>query len=209
MGTPARPSAEDRTAAMLRMLKRSAPVMPAVRLARVLSSTLGSKTSFAAYMVRISRRPFRSGIGTTICLSSRPGRKRALSRLSGKLVAQITTTPLFCSKPSSSTRSWFSVIRTAVLSRLLRLDPTASISSMNTMHGAFFLASWKRSLIRRAPTPTNISSNSEPDDCRKGTPASPAIALASKVFPVPGEPDMSTPLGSLAPSRVKRSGSRR
>ena len=34
---------------------------------------------------------------------------------------------------------------------------------------------------------------------KKGTLASPATALASKVLPVPGEPTSSAPLGSLAP----------
>jgi len=34
---------------------------------------------------------------------------------------------------------------------------------------------------------------------RKGTPASPAIALANKVFPVPGGPYSRAPLGILAP----------
>lgn len=38
------------------------------------------------------------------------------------------------------------------------------------------------------PTPTNISKNSEPLTVIKGTLASPAVALASKVFPVPGGP---------------------
>mmetsp|Transcript_146294 Transcript_146294/g.380254 ORF Transcript_146294/g.380254 Transcript_146294/m.380254 type:complete len:420 (-) Transcript_146294:134-1393(-) len=207
IGTAARPSAEERTAAMLRMLKRSAPVIPAVRRARVDNSTCLSSTSLAAYISRISVRPLRSGTGTTTCLSSLPGRVSALSRDSAKLVAQITTMPLFCSKPSSSTSSWLRVILTAVLSRFDRLEPTASISSMKTMHGACFLASWKRSLILRAPTPTNISSNSEPEACRKGTPASPAIALAKRVLPVPGGPLIINPFGSFAPKRVKRSGS--
>ena len=36
-----------------------------------------------------------------------------------------------------------------------------------------------------AVTPTNISTNSEPDIEKKGTPASPATAFASNVFPVP------------------------
>mmetsp|Transcript_57738 Transcript_57738/g.164011 ORF Transcript_57738/g.164011 Transcript_57738/m.164011 type:complete len:210 (-) Transcript_57738:307-936(-) len=209
MGTQTRSSAEACTAAMLRMLKRSAPVMPAVRRASVLRSTFLSRTSFAAYISRISVRPFRSGIGTTICLSSRPGLVRALSRDSGKFVAQMTTTPLFCSKPSSSTSSWFSVILTAVLSRFERFEPTASISSMKTMQGACLRASEKRSRMRRAPTPTNISSNSLPEAWRKGTPASPAIARARSVLPVPGAPDIMTPFGSLAPSLVKRSGSLR
>jgi len=38
------------------------------------------------------------------------------------------------------------------------------------------------------PTPTNISRNSEPDTVIKATPASPAVALAKRVFPVPGGP---------------------
>mmetsp|Transcript_67168 Transcript_67168/g.186058 ORF Transcript_67168/g.186058 Transcript_67168/m.186058 type:complete len:230 (-) Transcript_67168:891-1580(-) len=208
-GTQGRSSAEERTAAMLRMLKRSAPVMPAVRRASVESSMFLSSTSFAAYISRISIRPLRSGIGTTTCLSRRPGLVSALSSDSGKFVAQMTTIPLFCSNPSSSTRSWLRVILTAVLSRLDRLEPTASISSMKTMQGACLRASWNRSRIRRAPTPTNISSNSEPEAWRKGTPASPAIALANSVLPVPGAPDIITPFGSFAPKRVKRSGSLR
>mmetsp|Transcript_58905 Transcript_58905/g.131780 ORF Transcript_58905/g.131780 Transcript_58905/m.131780 type:complete len:230 (-) Transcript_58905:873-1562(-) len=207
MGTATKFSAEDRTAAMLRMLNKSAPVIPAVLRAKVTSSTFSSKTSFLAYICKISVRPLRSGIGTTTCLSSRPGRVKALSKDSGKLVAQMTTTPLFCSKPSSSTRSWFSVILTAVLSRFDRFEPTASTSSMKTMHGACFRASANRSRILRAPTPTNISSNSEPDAWRNGTPASPAMALARSVFPVPGAPDIIKPLGNFAPSRVKRCGS--
>mmetsp|Transcript_56162 Transcript_56162/g.100026 ORF Transcript_56162/g.100026 Transcript_56162/m.100026 type:complete len:258 (-) Transcript_56162:833-1606(-) len=209
VGTQDKFSADDRTAAMLRMLARSAPVIPAVRLASVFKFTFTSSTSFAAYISKISKRPLRSGSGTTICLSKRPGLVKALSKDSGKFVAQMTTTPVLFSNPSISTRSWFRVILTAVLSRLFRFEPTASISSMKTMHGACFRASPNRSRIRRAPTPTNISSNSEPEACRNGTPASPAMALARSVFPVPGEPAIITPFGSFAPRRVKRSGSLR
>ena len=63
---------------------------------------------------------------------------------------------------------------------------TASISSINTIQGAFFLASSNKSRTRDAPTPTNISTKSEPDMEKNGTPASPATALASRVLPVPG-----------------------
>ncbi len=42
---------------------------------------------------------------------------------------------------------------------------------------------------------------------KKGTSASPAIALAKSVLPVPGAPARSTPLGILAPSRVNFLGS--
>ncbi len=68
------------------------------------------------------------------------------------------------------------------------------------------MAFLNKSRTREAPTPTNISTNSEPEILKKGTPASPAIALASKVLPVPGGPTNNTPLGILAPTAVKRSG---
>jgi hypothetical protein len=51
------------------------------------------------------------------------------------------------------------------------------------------------SLTRLAPTPTNISTKSEPDIEKKGTLASPAIALANNVLPVPGGPTNNAPVG--------------
>src|SRR5919205_917481 len=57
---------------------------------------------------------------------------------------------------------------------------------MKTMHGAFFFACAKRSRTRDAPTPTNISTKSDPLIEKNGTPASPATARASSVLPVPG-----------------------
>ena len=71
------------------------------------------------------------------------------------------------------------------------------------------MASAKRSLTLDAPTPTNISTKSEPEMLKKGTSASPATALASRVLPVPGAPSRSTPLGILAPTLVYFSGSLR
>ena len=53
-------------------------------------------------------------------------------------------------------------------------------------------------LTRAGPTPTNISKNSEPLTVMKGTLASPAVALASSVFPVPGGPVR------MAPFRFKK-----
>ena len=58
----------------------------------------------------------------------------------------------------------------------------------------------------RAPTPTNISTNSLPLIEKNGTWASPATARASSVLPVPGGPTSSTPLGILRPQRRYRSG---
>jgi len=68
------------------------------------------------------------------------------------------------------------------------------------MHGALFFACSKRSLTLEAPTPTNISTKSEPLIEKKGAPASPAIAFASNVLPAPGGPTSRTPLGILPPS---------
>ncbi len=42
---------------------------------------------------------------------------------------------------------------------------------------------------------------------KNGTPASPAIARASSVLPVPGAPIRSTPFGTLPPRRVYLAGS--
>ena len=56
------------------------------------------------------------------------------------------------------------------------------------MQGEFFLAMANISRTLAGPTPTNISRNSEPDTEMKGTLASPAVALPSRVFPVPGGP---------------------
>ena len=105
-------------------------------------------------------------------------------------------------KPSISTRSWFNVCSLSSCPpprpAPLRL-PTASISSINTIQGEFFLAWSNKSLTLEAPTPTNISTKSEPEMLKNGTLASPATAFARSVLPVPGGPTSSTPLGILAP----------
>ena len=77
---------------------------------------------------------------------------------------------------------------------------------MKMIAGAFSRACTKRSRTRAAPTPTNISTNSEPLIEKNGTPASPATARASSVLPVPGGPTSSTPLGMRAPSRPYSAG---
>mmetsp|Transcript_741 Transcript_741/g.2197 ORF Transcript_741/g.2197 Transcript_741/m.2197 type:complete len:336 (+) Transcript_741:705-1712(+) len=197
------------SAATLTRLDRSAPEKPGVARAITSISTSGSSGTGLVYSSRTARRPPTSGSGTTTLVSKRPGRTSARSRASGKLVAARTMTPVFCVKPSISTSSWLRVIFIACCSFGLRCDPIASISSMKTMQGAFFFACEKRSRTRDAPTPTNISTNSDPEAEMKGTPASPATARASSVLPVPGGPVSRTPLGSLPPSRVKRFGFRR
>ena len=121
----------------------------------------------------------------------------------------MTITLVVLSKPSISTRIWFSVCsRSSWLPPrpAPRCRPTASISSMKTMHGALRFAWSNRSRTRLAPTPTNISTNSEPLMLKNGTPASPATARDRSVLPVPGGPTSSTPRGMRAPSEANLSG---
>jgi hypothetical protein len=123
--------------------------------------------------------------------------------MSGRLVAATTITPRLVSKPSISTSIWLRVCSRSSLPPprpAPRWRPTASISSMKMMQGAFFLAFSNMSRTRAAPTPTNISTKSEPEMLKKGTLASPAIDLASSVLPVPGGPTSSRPRGMRPPS---------
>ena len=71
---------------------------------------------------------------------------------------------------------------------------------MKMIQGACFFAFSNMSRTRAAPTPTNISTKSEPEIEKKGTLASPAIALANNVLPVPGGPTKRTPLGMCPPN---------
>ena len=77
------------------------------------------------------------------------------------------------------------------------------------IQGAAFLACSNISRTREAPTPTNISTKSEPEIVKKGTFASPAIAFANNVLPVPGGPTIRIPFGILPPNFWKRPGSRK
>ena len=72
------------------------------------------------------------------------------------------------------------------------------------IQGACLRASANISRTRLAPTPTNISTKSEPEMVKNGTPASPATARARSVLPVPGGPTSKAPVGIRAPRRVKR-----
>ena len=182
---------------------RSAPVNPAVDFATSSRSTSSPSGLFLLCTLSISRRPLISGVPTATFLSNLPGRMIAGSSISTRFVAARTIIPSFSPKPSISTSSWFSVCSLSSCPPPIpvpRLLATASISSINTIQGAFFLASSNRSLTRLAPTPTNISTKSDPEIEKKGTPASPAIAFANSVLPVPGGPTRITPFGILAPT---------
>ena len=107
--------------------------------------------------------------------------------------------------PSISTNNWFNVFSRSsllIMAFLPRARPIASISSMNIIQGAFSRACLNKSRTLLAPTPTNISTKSEPLKLKKGTCASPAIAFANKVLPVPGGPINNAPFGILPPRAV-------
>ena len=89
----------------------------------------------------------------------------------------------------------------------LPLDlPIASISSIKIIDGDFCAACLKRSRTLEAPTPTNISTKSDPESEKNGTSASPATAFANRVLPVPGGPTNNAPFGILPPKAVYLSG---
>ena len=109
-------------------------------------------------------------------------------------------------KPSISVNNWFKVFsRSSLEPKLLffpRARPIASISSIKMIAGAFSFACLNKSRTRDAPTPTNISTKSDPESEKNGTCASPATAFARSVFPVPGGPTSNAPFGIFAPNSV-------
>ncbi len=199
-------------AASLQRFARSAPEKPGVPRAITFRFTSGATGILRAWTFRICSRPTTSGFGTMTWRSKRPGRSKAGSSTSGRLVAAMRMMPSFASKPSISTSNWLRVCSRSSLPPprpAPRWRPTASISSMKMMHGAFFFACSNMSRTRLAPTPTNISTKSEPEMVKNGTFASPAMARASSVLPVPGGPTSSTPRGMRPPRRWNFCGSRR
>ena len=204
------PALAAKIAASFNIFAKSAPTNPGVFLAITDRSTSLANFLPLAWTFKISSLPLISGLSTTTCLSNLPGLIKALSNISGLFVAAKTIIVSSVPNPSISTRSWFKVCSLSSFPPPWPdplFLPTASISSINMIHGALFLALLNRSLTLEAPTPTNISTNSDPDILKNGTLASPATALASKVLPVPGPPNKSTPLGILAPIFLNFSGS--
>src|SRR5699024_10112034 len=143
----------------LRTFSRSAPDMPAVRLAREARSTSGASGLPSAWTRRICSRPTRSGLLTGIWRSKRPGRRSAGSSTSGRFGAAMRMTPSRPLKPSISTSSWLRVCSRSSWPPPIpapRWRPTASISSTKMMQGAFSFACLNRSRTREAPTPTIV-----------------------------------------------------
>ena len=133
------------------------------------------------------------------------------SKISILFVAAITTTPVSPLNPSISVRIWFNVCSRSSFPPPILLFPERaraieSISSMKIIAGCNERAFSNNSRTRAAPTPTNNSTNCEPETFKNGTPDSPAIAFASNVFPVPGGPPNKTPFGTAAPTLLNSLG---
>jgi hypothetical protein len=109
--------------------------------------------------------------------------------------------PSLPSKPSISTRQLVErllalVVTAAEAGAAMAADRVDFIDEDDA--GRVLLACSNMSRTREAPTPTNISTKSEPEIVKNGTLASPAMARASSVLPVPGEPDHQHALRNLA-----------
>ena len=195
-------------AASFNIFSSSAPVKPAVSPAIDFKFTFSANFLFLLWIFSISSLPLKSGSAIVIVLSNLPGRSSASSNISGLFVAAITIIDWSELNPSISTKSWFNVWLFSVSAplELVLLEPIASISSIKIIQGDTFFAFSNNFLTLEAPSPANISTNSEPLIEINGTFASPAIAFAINVFPVPGFPQSSTPLGVFAPIFVYCSG---
>lgn len=77
--------------------------------------------------------------------------------------------------------------------------PTASISSIKIIEGAFSSAHLKSSQTNLGPSPKYFWINSEPTNLKNVALVSWATAFTKRVFPVPGSPYSITPLGGLIP----------
>ena len=158
-------------------------------------------------------RPFTSGRVTTMRRSKRPGRSSAGSSTSGRLVAAIRMTPSFDLEAvhldeQLVQRLLALVVAAAEAGAAMAADGVNLVDEDDA--GRVLLALLEQvAHAADAPTPTNISTKSEPVIEKNGTPASPAMARASSVLPVPGGPISSTPLGMRPPSFWNFCGSRR
>mmetsp|Transcript_17472 Transcript_17472/g.48558 ORF Transcript_17472/g.48558 Transcript_17472/m.48558 type:complete len:297 (+) Transcript_17472:1564-2454(+) len=172
-----------RMAASFMRLAKEAADHPCVTSATFVSTVSSSSFLLREWYLRISSRATGPGLGISYTFSKRPGRRRAWSSSSARLVAPMVST--------CSSLPWMPSICTSIansaLSRSMepgsppkvdRARPMASISSMKMMAGARFRAVTNRLLTRAAAMPANISTNSEPTELKNVTPASPAIARA-------------------------------
>mmetsp|Transcript_69 Transcript_69/g.205 ORF Transcript_69/g.205 Transcript_69/m.205 type:complete len:203 (-) Transcript_69:544-1152(-) len=169
----------------------SAPEALVIFSAIFLRSMPRRRFIFREWMAMISTREATVGFGNSILRSIRPGRRRAGSRMSMRLVAMMTLMFWVGSKPSSWLRSssivrWTSESPPSAPST--RLEPIESISSMKMIEGAASRAMTKSSRTMREPSPMYFWTSSAPETRTNVQSVWCATARARSVFPVPGGP---------------------
>mmetsp|Transcript_22450 Transcript_22450/g.52100 ORF Transcript_22450/g.52100 Transcript_22450/m.52100 type:complete len:390 (-) Transcript_22450:224-1393(-) len=192
--------------------RRSAPVQFGHRRARSSKRMFESQLMLDVWILKISVLPSRSGTPNSTLLSILPGRRRAGSRVSGRLVAIRTLMLPRASNPSS----WLTISSIVLCTSLSppapsskRAPPMASTSSKKTMHAFLLRAIWNSSLTMRAPSPTYFCTSSLPMTRIKHASVRLATARADRVLPVPGGPKSRIPLGGSMPRVTNFSGCRR
>ena len=140
--------------------------------------------------------------------SNRPGRSRAGSSDSTKLVVPTTNTSSSLWKPSISVSSWLTIeCSTPEPVYVPRAVANESSSSNTMMDGADWRAWWKTCRRFSSLSPTHFDFSSGPDTIVMAAPMAVAMALAKYVFPVPGGPQKIMPRGISSSSRATSSGS--
>ncbi len=186
----------------------SAPLKP--RMALIMSSVLTLLSfMFLVCILNISLMPSSSGRGTSMSLSSRPGRIMAGSRMSFRFVHPMILTLSKCLNPSISESSCMNVrctSRSPEVPMSILVAAMASNSSMKTIDGACSRASWNISLTSFAPSPMNFCTSSLPTTSMNVELVDAATAFARRVFPVPGSPWRSIPFGGCIPTFSKSFG---
>mmetsp|Transcript_49545 Transcript_49545/g.112472 ORF Transcript_49545/g.112472 Transcript_49545/m.112472 type:complete len:296 (+) Transcript_49545:497-1384(+) len=191
------------------MFRMSAPLKSSASFTTLSKSMSPFLVMGPEWIFKMSSRCASFGKGISIFRSSRPGRKRAGSRMSGRLVAMTILTAPLVSKPSicaSSSMSVRWISRSAEVPSLKRDPPIASISSMKMTHGWWSRAYPNISRMTRADSPMYLSTMADATTLRNVAFTLDAKARARSVFPVPGGPYRSTPFGGLMPTRLKSSG---
>mmetsp|Transcript_30498 Transcript_30498/g.61459 ORF Transcript_30498/g.61459 Transcript_30498/m.61459 type:complete len:238 (-) Transcript_30498:649-1362(-) len=143
------------------------------------------------HALRMSSREAWSGSGMYTSWSRRPGRIRAGSMMSGRLVAPMMNTFFFSPTPSISVRSWFitrSPAPPASPPELPRARAMESNSSKKSTHGADCRALSNTSRTFDSDSPNHMVKSSGPLIEMKFDWHSFAMALASRVLPQPGGP---------------------
>ena len=190
-------------AASFTRLARSAPENPGAPRDTGSRSTSGPNFLSRPWTARIALRSIWLGSGISTVRSKRPGRSRAGSRISRRLVAPITTTLVSGSNPSISDSSWLRVCSRSSFQLNPpgpRRPPMASISSMKMIAGARLRASAKRS-----PHPWIADADEHLDEARSAQSQERYVGLArhrsgQQRLPGPGRTHHEDALGTAAPA---------